>query len=82
MRIALYNLTTTTRIGGVESFVWDLARELAKRGHAVDILGGVGQRREAAPESVSTPFPTFHGGFGKRCRRYDVPTLKPSFSSG
>ncbi|WP_322512234.1 glycosyltransferase family 4 protein [Chloroflexus sp.] len=46
MRIALYNLTTTTKIGGVESFVWDLARELVKRGHAVDILGGVGPRRE------------------------------------
>jgi D-inositol-3-phosphate glycosyltransferase len=31
MRIALYNLTTTTRYGGVESFVWDLARELVVR---------------------------------------------------
>jgi glycosyltransferase involved in cell wall biosynthesis len=57
MRIALYNLTTTTRIGGVESFVWDLARELAKRGHAVDILGGVGQRREAAPGVRVYTFP-------------------------
>jgi glycosyltransferase involved in cell wall biosynthesis len=47
MRIALYNLTTTTRIGGVESFVWDLSRELAQRGHAVTIIGGVGTRREA-----------------------------------
>lgn len=47
MRIALYNLTTTTRFGGVESFVWDLARELAARGHAVTVIGGVGPRREA-----------------------------------
>jgi glycosyltransferase involved in cell wall biosynthesis len=45
----LYNLTTTTRYGGVESFVWDLARELAGRGHAVTIIGGTGSRRESAP---------------------------------
>lgn len=57
MRIALYNLTTTTKIGGVESFVWDLARELVKRGHEVDILGGVGPRREATGARVYTfPF--------------------------
>ncbi|MGB9739671.1 glycosyltransferase family 4 protein [Chloroflexus sp.] len=57
MRIALYNLTTTTKIGGVESFVWDLARELVKRGHAVDILGGVGTRRETTGVRVFTfPF--------------------------
>ncbi|RMD73431.1 MAG: glycosyltransferase family 1 protein, partial [Chloroflexi bacterium] len=57
MRIALYNLTTTTKIGGVESFVWDLARELVKRGHAVDILGGVGTRRETTGARVFTfPF--------------------------
>lgn len=57
MRIALYNLTTTTKIGGVESFVWDLARELAHRGHAVDILGGVGNRRETAPGVRVLTFP-------------------------
>lgn len=57
MRIALYNLTTTTKIGGVESFVWDLARELAQRGHAVDILGGVGNRRETAPGVRVLTFP-------------------------
>ncbi|WP_322486974.1 glycosyltransferase family 4 protein [Chloroflexus sp.] len=57
MRIALYNLTTTTKIGGVESFVWDLARELVKRGHSVDILGGVGTRRENTGARVFTfPF--------------------------
>lgn len=57
MRIALYNLTTTTKIGGVESFVWDLARELVKRGHEVAILGGVGPRRETTGARVYTfPF--------------------------
>jgi glycosyltransferase involved in cell wall biosynthesis len=49
MQLALYNLTTTTKYGGVESFVWDLSRELARRGHRVAIIGGVGPRREHAP---------------------------------
>lgn len=47
MHIALYNLTTTTRIGGVESFVWDLGCELARRGHSITLIGGVGPVREA-----------------------------------
>lgn len=58
MRIALYNLTTTTKIGGVESFVWDLSRELVQRGHTVTIIGGVGARREAIPgvRIITYPF--------------------------
>ena len=48
MRVALYNLTTTTAYGGVESFVWDLASQLAERGHSVTIFGGRGQRRESS----------------------------------
>lgn len=42
MKIALYNLTTTTKHGGVESVVWDTARRLAARGHQVTIFGGAG----------------------------------------
>lgn len=57
LKIALYNLTTTTRVGGVESFVWDLGRELARRGHAVTIIGGVGSQREEAPGTRVLPFP-------------------------
>lgn len=48
MNIAIYNLTTTTKIGGVESFVWDLSRELSTRGHQITIIGGVGTYREPA----------------------------------
>ena len=40
MRILQYNLTTTTKSGGVETFVWELSRELATRGHDVTIVGG------------------------------------------
>jgi len=42
LRIALYNVTTTTKVGGVETFVWELARHLAAAGHAVDVIGGSG----------------------------------------
>jgi len=63
MRIALYNLTTTTKYGGVESFVWDLARELASRGHAVDVIGGAGPRDEAGPGVGVLRFPAVPRAF-------------------
>ena len=42
MHIVHYNLTTTTKEGGVETFVWDLAREQARAGHRVTIVSGCG----------------------------------------
>jgi D-inositol-3-phosphate glycosyltransferase len=42
LKIALYNLTTTTRWGGVETFVWEVAAQMAERGHEVQLLGGRG----------------------------------------
>lgn len=63
MRVALYNLTTTTKIGGVESFVWDLGRELARRDHQVTIIGGVGERREDARGVRVLTFPFVARGF-------------------
>ncbi|MBF0463710.1 MAG: glycosyltransferase family 4 protein [Nitrospirae bacterium] len=39
-KIAIYNLTTTTKAGGVETFVWGIARGLATLGHEVHIYGG------------------------------------------
>jgi D-inositol-3-phosphate glycosyltransferase len=42
LRIVHYNLTTTTKEGGVETFVWDLAREQARAGHHVAIVSGRG----------------------------------------
>jgi D-inositol-3-phosphate glycosyltransferase len=40
MRILQYNLTTTTKRGGVETFVWELSYALAQRDHHVTIFGG------------------------------------------
>ncbi len=52
MKIALYNLTTTTRWGGVEMFVWEVAAQMRARGHDVVIFGGRGARQfRQNPES-------------------------------
>jgi D-inositol-3-phosphate glycosyltransferase len=75
MRIALYNLTTTTKFGGVESFVWDLGRELARRGHAVTIIGGVGKRRELVPGVRVLIFP-----FINRYRFQALPLLRRAYA--
>jgi glycosyltransferase involved in cell wall biosynthesis len=42
VKIALYNVTTTIKTGGVESFVWELARHLGEMypDCQVDIIGG------------------------------------------
>jgi glycosyltransferase involved in cell wall biosynthesis len=42
VKVALYNVTTTTKTGGVESFVWELARHLTARYPElqIDIIGG------------------------------------------
>lgn len=42
LRIALHNVTTTTKHGGVETFVWELARQLGAAGHRVELIGGSG----------------------------------------
>lgn len=49
MHIVHYNLTTTTKEGGVETFVWDLAREQARIGQRVTIVSGAGPVRRDAP---------------------------------
>lgn len=57
MRIALYNLTTTTKIGGVESIVWDIGQRLAERGHAVTLFGGDGPVSRALPNVKVLRYP-------------------------
>lgn len=57
MKVALYNLTTTTLYGGVESFVWEAARGLAQRGLDVTIVGGDGNIRRDYPNVRVVTFP-------------------------
>ncbi|WP_420266756.1 glycosyltransferase family 4 protein [Candidatus Magnetominusculus dajiuhuensis] len=52
MKIAIYNLTTTTKAGGVESFTLGIACALAKRGHTVHIHGGRAVGGENIVETV------------------------------
>lgn len=44
MRWLLYNLTSTTQSGGVESSSWNIAQELLARGHEVTLVGGASAR--------------------------------------
>lgn len=53
MKIAIYNLTTTTKAGGVESFTLGIASALVKRGHTVHIYGGRGSCSGDMPAGVA-----------------------------
>ena len=54
MKIAMYNLTTTVKTGGIETFNWKVGAELEKRGHEVHIFGGNGDQRDQHPSTVYT----------------------------
>ncbi len=49
-KVALYNLTTTVTTGGVETFVWELGRELQRRGVIVHLIAGQSPYPNRYPE--------------------------------
>jgi len=49
MRIALYEVMTTVTPGGIQSTIWELSRELCRRGHTVHLFGGEGRVRQEVP---------------------------------
>jgi glycosyltransferase involved in cell wall biosynthesis len=53
VKIALYNLTTTTLWGGVETFNREMAKALAKKGHTVDVYGGKNSLIHDLPPGVT-----------------------------
>ena len=73
MKIAMYNLTTTCRFGGVETFVWEISRELARRGKDVHIIGGMGSISRNMPGVKIWRFPFWPQNripnFGTRFRK-------------
>lgn len=92
-KIALYNLTTTTKYGGIETFNWEMAKALAKRGHIVHIYGGKGNIRMETPFGVSIftyPFlsrekiPDFGSRFRKLAERlsFGLFTVRPLVKGG
>lgn len=58
MRWALYNLTSTTGSGGVETSAWRLGRTLAERGHQVTLVAGRSDR-PLPPEAEGLTVRTF-----------------------
>jgi len=42
MKICLYNVTTTLKLGGIETFYWEIAKELQNRNVKVEIISGKG----------------------------------------
>jgi glycosyltransferase involved in cell wall biosynthesis len=72
MRIAFYNLTAGFATGGLETYCWEMGRELARRGHRVSIVGGNGgAARYPEIELVRFPYtPRQHfPNFGTRFRK-------------
>ncbi len=57
LRVCLYNLTTGTQVGGVETFVAELARQLARLGHQPVIVAGYGDRILDIPGCQLLRFP-------------------------
>ncbi len=75
MKIALYNLTTTTKAGGIETFNREMANTLAKRGHTVHLYGGKGPFMEGYHPKVSVltyPFikREYFPNLGSRFRKF------------
>jgi len=39
----MYNITTTIKIGGIETFYWEVSKELLNRGYEVEMIAGKGE---------------------------------------
>lgn len=42
MKFCMYNITTSIKIGGLETYYWESSRELLRQGHAVELIAGEG----------------------------------------
>jgi glycosyltransferase involved in cell wall biosynthesis len=75
VKVALYNLTTTTQFGGVESFVWEVASRLAAQGVEATIVSGRGPHRRGCAGVRIVEFP-----FVSRARLRRVPGLAKAYT--
>ena len=83
MKICFYNVTASLTLGGLETYIWELGRELVIRGHDVTVVtGSGGQTRQSEIHMVEFPFtprqsfpnlpnfsPGFRGRYKKLCER-------------
>ena len=42
MKYCLYNVTTAIKIGGIETYFWEIAKELRLQGEDVELISGIG----------------------------------------
>ena len=42
-KICMYNITTTIKIGGIETFYWEVSKELQNQGYQVELISGEGE---------------------------------------
>ena len=76
MRICFYNITASYKAGGLETYCWELARSLLKRGHEVSIVAGSGGSHKYTdvkliqfPFNDRSVFPNFGTRFQKLMER-------------
>jgi glycosyltransferase involved in cell wall biosynthesis len=78
VKIALYELLSTVMAGGIQSTIWELSREMCRRGHTVHLYGGDGPVREEVvgdfavrtfPFVPRNRFPDFGTRFRAFCER-------------
>jgi glycosyltransferase involved in cell wall biosynthesis len=72
MKICFYNVTASFIQGGLETYCWEAGRALARRGHAVSIVAGLGgEPRHRELELLRFPFRREQEwpDFGTRFRR-------------
>ena len=72
MKICFYNVTASFIQGGLETYCWEAGRALARRGHAVSIVAGLGgEPRHKELEFLRFPFRREQEwpDFGTRFRR-------------
>lgn len=54
MRACFYNLTAGFKIGGLETFTWEIARAWQQQGHPAEVWGGIGETRPATDVPLRT----------------------------
>ena len=72
MKICFYNVTASFIQGGLETYCWEAGRALARRGHSVSIVAGLGgEPRHQEVELLRFPFRREQQwpDFGTRFRR-------------
>ena len=72
MKICFYNVTASFIPGGLETYCWEAGRALARRGHKVSIVAGLGgEPRHDEVELLRFPFRIEQSwpNFGNRFRR-------------